>query len=96
MAEHQFTSRKAGARAVSAVLREKGISPDLIDEALRGTTESEDHRALSLARSRAPRLGGLDPVRAFDRLVGLLVRRGYGHDVARWAARSAMGLDDDG
>jgi regulatory protein len=96
VAEHQFGSRKAGNRAVAAVLREKGISSELVDEALDAATDGESERALSLARARASRMQGVDRVKAFDRLVGLLARRGYGHELARWAARSALDVDDDG
>jgi regulatory protein len=96
LADYQFGSRKAGARAVSAVLREKGVAPALVDEVLSEAPDDEEQRALALARSRATRMHGVDPAKAFDRLVGLLARRGYGHEVARWAARSALGLIDDG
>jgi regulatory protein len=96
MAEYQFGSRKAGVRAVSAALRERGVSAELVDEVLSQASEGEEQRALALARSRATRMGGIDHVKAFDRLVGLLARRGYGHEVARWAARTALELTDDG
>jgi regulatory protein len=96
VAEYQLGSRKAGVRAVSAALREKGLASDLVDEVLSEASEGEEQRALALARSRASRMGGADQVKAFDRLVGLLVRRGYGHEVARWAARTALAVTDDG
>jgi regulatory protein len=96
VADYQFGSRKAGVRAVSAALREKGVPSDLVDEVVSEASEGEEQRALALARSRAGRLRVADQVKAFDRLVGLLVRRGYGHEVARWAARTALAITDEG
>jgi hypothetical protein len=60
------------------------------DPAVRGRGEE---RGLELATSRAGRLGGLDPTKAFARLSSLLVRRGYDADVARRAARRALAID---
>jgi SOS response regulatory protein OraA/RecX len=47
-----------------------------------------------LARSRVSRLAGLEPAKAFARLSSFLMRRGYGADVARSAARTALEVDD--
>jgi hypothetical protein len=40
-------------------------------------------------------MGQIEPVKAFNRLAGLLVRRGYGHEIARNAARKALSLHAD-
>jgi regulatory protein len=72
-----------------------GVAPDVI-EAVLADAGDEDERADALARSRAPRLGSLDPVKAFSRLTSLLVRRGYSPEVARQAARRALAVDPDG
>ncbi len=89
MAEYQFGSRRAGRRAVTGALMEKGIAPDLIAQVIDDAPDDEDHRALAAGRVRA-RCGwrSVDPVKAFARLTGLLVRRGYSPDVARRAART--------
>jgi regulatory protein len=95
LAEHQFGARRAGRRAVKSALLAKGIAPDLAAEMADGAADDEHERAIDLARSRAGRLSGLDPVKAFGRLTSLLVRRGYSPDVARSAARKALDLDGD-
>ena len=89
-AEHAFIVRKAGARAVRSALAAKGVEPGTVALAVDGAGEDEEERAESLARSRAARLGGVDPARAFGRLTSLLVRRGYEPALARQAARRAL------
>lgn len=94
MAEHQFGSRRAGRRAVASGLMAKGIAPDLVEQAIDEMVDDEQERALGLARSRTPRLEGLEPAKAFGRLSSFLMRRGYAPDLARSAARRALGVDD--
>jgi SOS response regulatory protein OraA/RecX len=72
-----------------------GVARDII-EATVSDAGDEDERADALARSRASRLGSIDPAKAFSRLTSLLVRRGYGPEVARQAARRALTLETDG
>jgi regulatory protein len=93
MAEYQYGSRRAGRRAVTGALMQKGIAPDVIAQVIDDAPDDEDDRALALASSRAVRMGSLEPVKAFSRLTGLLVRRGYSHEVARRAARAALAVD---
>ena len=93
MADYQYGSRRAGRRAVTGALMEKGIAPEVIAQVIDDAPDDEDQRALALAGSRAVRMGALDPVKAFNRLTGLLVRRGYSPDVARRAARTALAVD---
>lgn len=92
MAEYQFVSRRAGRRAVTGALLEKGVAPDVIAQVVEAAPDDEDERALVLATGRASRLGGLDPVKAFNRLTALLMRRGYSPEVARRAARAALAI----
>jgi regulatory protein len=94
MAEYQFASRRAGRRAVTSGLMAKGIAPDLAEQAIDEMADDEQERAVELARSRTSRLGGLEPAKAFGRLSSFLMRRGYAPDLARSAARRALGLDD--
>ena len=95
MADYQFGSRKAGRRAVTGALLEKGIAPDVVAQVLADPTQDEEARAFDLASSKALRMGQIEPVKAFNRLTGLLVRRGYGHEIARNAARKALSLHAD-
>lgn len=94
MAEYQFVSRRAGRRAVTSALLAKGIPPELAAAVAGDAPDDEPERALELARTRARRLGALDPAKAFGRLTSLLVRRGYPPEVARQAARRALDVDD--
>jgi regulatory protein len=85
----QAGRRRASARAIRGALRQKGVDPGLIEEAVAEAGEDLD-RASDLARSRIHRLSGFPPDAAFRRLYGLLVRRGYSSDVAREACREAL------
>ena len=89
-AEHRFGSRKEGSRAVVQGLRAAGIAPSLAEAVSREGPDDEEERAVSLARSRASRLAGVPPEKAFARLSSLLMRRGYGPEMARSAARMAL------
>jgi regulatory protein len=95
MADYQFGSRKAGRRAVTGALLEKGIAPEVVAQVLEDPAQDEEARALELASSKALRMGAIEPAKAFNRLTGLLVRRGYGHEIARNAARRALSVDAD-
>jgi regulatory protein len=72
-------------------LLSKGISRATAEAALEGFAEGEEKRARELAATQAGRLAALAPEVAFRRLYGLLLRRGYGPEVARAAVRSALG-----
>lgn len=94
VADHQFGTRRAGRRAVTSGLLAKGIDPDLAARVAEQGDDDEEARAVGLARSRVSRLAGLEPAKAFARLSSFLMRRGYGADVARSAARTALEVDD--
>ena len=96
LAEHHVTSRRSGRRAVVGALAAKGVSRQVIEEAVAGLGEDEDERAFELARQRAPRLSGLSPDKAFGRLSSLLTRRGYHPQTAREAARRALLFLEEG
>ena len=94
VAEHELTRRQSGRRAVVSRLMAKGVTRDQIDRVLDEIAgEPDDVRALELARTRCRRLGSLSPEQAFSRLVAFLARRGFEHEVARRAARTALELD---
>jgi regulatory protein len=96
VAQHAFSVKRAGKRAVVSSLLAAGVAPDVIEETVADATEGEDERADALAASRAVRLASVEPAKAFARLTSLLVRRGYSPDVARRAARRALEVDADG
>lgn len=96
LAQHHVASRRSGRRAVVGALAAKGVSRQVIEEAVAGMEEDEDERALELATQRAPRLSGLPPDKAFGRLSSLLMRRGYDPQTAREAARRALRLLEEG
>lgn len=89
-AEHRFGARKEGSRAVMQGLRAAGIAPSLAEAVSHEASDDEEERAADLARSRASRLGGVSPEKAFARLSSLLMRRGYSPEIARGAARKAL------
>ena len=95
VAEHAFGVKRSGRRAVVGRLMAAGIAQDVIEATLRDAGD-EVERADALARSRVSRLGSIDTGKAFSRLTSLLVRRGYGPEVAREAARRALALEADG
>jgi regulatory protein len=83
----------AGRRSVERALAAKGVSAETTRAVLADAQDDEQERALALATSRAGRLVGVEPARAFARLSSLLVRRGYDGDVARRAAARALAID---
>ena len=93
-AEHRFGTRREGSRAVANGLRAAGISAALAAATVEAAPDLEEERAEELARSRASRLAGVEPAKAFARLSSLLMRRGYGPEVARTAARRALEMTE--
>lgn len=85
----QAGRRLSGDRAIVAALRQKGIAADVAEAAL-GEAGDEAARARELADRGAARMAGLEPEAAFRRLFGMLVRRGYGPQLAREACRAAL------
>jgi len=85
----QSDRRLAGDRAIRQALRAKGVSQEIVEEAL-SSAGDELARATELASRRAARMAGLPPEAAFRRLFGLLTRRGYGPGTAREACSAAL------
>lgn len=92
-AEHHLGSRLAGRRAVGSALAAKGIDRWTVELVLAEIGGDEAQRAEELARSRASRLAGLPPEKAYARLVSFLVRRGHDPDTARRVARAALAVE---
>jgi regulatory protein len=91
VAEHRFGTRREGSRAVTGELLRKGVAPAVVAQAVAAAQGDDDEaRAQDLARSRASRIQGIEPAKAFGRLSSFLMRRGYSPDLARRAARSAL------
>ena len=89
-AEQRFGARKEGSRGVERGLRAAGIAPALAATAADGAPDDDEERAADLALSRASRLRGVPPQKAFARLSSLLMRRGYSPEISRSAARKAL------
>ena len=84
-------TRGLGRRAVAQELRRKGVSDDVIAEALDPIDpEQERRRAYELARSRYPQVIGLPYATQVRRLMGALTRRGYDVGVAGAVVREVV------
>lgn len=99
---HGFSGR--GKRALAQELRRKGVASEDAEAALDSVTPDDEYeRATELVRRKLRTLpAGLDREKAMRRLVGMLARRGYGHQVAyavvkaEWDATNAnAGIDDE-
>jgi regulatory protein len=81
------SGRPMGARRIAHELRGKGVSSELIQEALeaRGAPEEELELALAVGRQTVKRVRGEDPARARRKLAAALQRRGFS-----WSVTSAV------
>jgi len=91
--ESRMGYRGESRRVVAGKLAQAGVAGDVATEALDGAPEAEEDRAQRLADAKAPRLGGLEPQVAFQRLYGFLARRGYGPEIARRVAGRALAAE---
>jgi regulatory protein len=94
VAEHAFGVRKQGRRSVAVALASKGVDPHVASAVIDDMDQDEVERADQLAGARVSRLSGVEPAKAYQRLSGLLMRRGYSPEVAHAAARRALSVDD--
>ena len=74
--------RKFGGRRLTQELRQKGISPDLVDEGLRELKERcpEEETVRGIAEEKLRKLKDLDPQTARRRVYAYLIRRGFSPD----------------
>jgi regulatory protein len=93
LADHAFGVKHEGVRSVAGSLAAAGVPREIIAETVDPHAGDEEERALALAKSRVARMGSLDPQKAGSRLTSLLMRRGFGPEVAREAARRALALN---
>lgn len=83
-------------RALAAELTRKGVERETARAALDSVSSDDElSAAIDLARSRAPRLAGLDPVVQRRRLQGVLARRGFNSSIVIEACRVALDSDQD-
>jgi regulatory protein len=73
-------------RALAGELRAKGVDRHVAEEATSAIDDGE--AAMTLARGRWARMAGLDDATRERRLVGLLQRRGFSHEVVARVLRS--------
>jgi regulatory protein len=98
-AEAWVTSRQAGRglapRALANELRERGVSAELIADAL-GRVDSEDveSAARDLVTRRARSSAGLPTPVRMRRLVAMLNRKGYSGELAVRVVREVLAVDD--
>lgn len=87
--------RQRGRRVLAQELAQKGVAPELIDEALAGQEPGDDLEvALALARRKARSLAGLDRQVRYRRLCGVLQRRGFSGGVISEVVRQVLGEQD--
>ena len=87
--------RQRGRRVLAQELAQKGVAPELIDEALAGLEPGDDLEvALALARRKAGSLAGLDRQVRYRRLCGVLQRRGFSGAVISDVVRQVLGEQD--
>jgi regulatory protein len=88
-ADSRRTRRGWSRRDIERKLRERGVAPDTVRQALDTVTgEQELHTATELVRSRWQRMASLDPAVRRRRLLAMLARRGYPMSVATTALQA--------
>lgn len=87
------SGRKIGPRRIAEELRRKGVGSSEIQDALEEVDEERfREEALALARKALGRVkAGEDRWKVRQRITGMLVRRGFGWDVAKRAVDEVLG-----
>lgn len=81
-------------RGVQYRLRKKGVSEEVVAEAVQQIDPATEHSAaLDVAQRRAARLAGLDDVTRRRRLMALLARRGYPAEVVHSVVREVLAVE---
>ena len=76
--ENRVTFRPRSSRAIRQELKQKGVSEDVLREAL--TATNDDEAAYTVAAKRAQRLAGLEKQDFRRKLGEFLARRGFNYD----------------
>lgn len=86
------SNRKLGKRRIAQELKYKGVSAEEAEAALEAIPEEDElDAAIALAEKAAGRSKpGEDPRKSAQRILGMLVRRGYSWDTARQALAQVM------
>ncbi|GBD09272.1 Regulatory protein RecX [Candidatus Thermoflexus japonica] len=93
--ENRTAFRPRSRRALQAELRRKGVPLAIIREVLQESPPDERALALRLARERAQRLRGLDPLTFRRRLAGYLARRGFDGELVMEILRTLEHEEDE-
>lgn len=98
-ARGRLASGKRSTRRVRDELRAKGVSAEVVAEAVGEVAEDDGvddaAAALAFARARAPGMAGLPRDVVRRRLYGQLARRGFAPDAIARAVAAALGRTDD-
>ncbi len=96
-ARSRHTERGHAGRAIAVALRRRGVTDDVIADAIAEHVDpaSEAAAAVELARTKLARMGDVDPATATRRLSGLLARRGYDSSVTFAAIRVVLSECDE-
>lgn len=71
-----------GKGGIRQALRQKGITTEIIDETIENISDEDEYeRAKALVMKKMPSTKKLDPQKRFNRLVGMLSRKGYGGNI---------------
>lgn len=90
--------KPAGPRLMQAKLREKGVPGPLAERLVAEAEPERDEQldgAVALVTKRVASMQRLDHATRYRRLLGLLLRRGFDHAIARAAVDRALGSGED-
>ncbi len=89
--DSRHAGRGLARRALSAELRQRGVAPDVIDEAVAAVThDDEEAAARALVRRRLPSVARLPRETQLRRLTGMLARKGFAQGLAVRVVRDAV------
>jgi regulatory protein len=93
----RHTERGHAGRAIAVALRRRGVTDEVIAEAIAENIDptSEAAAAARLARTKLARMGQVDVATATRRLSGLLARRGYSASMTFAAIRAVLSERDE-
>lgn len=80
--DNRSTYRPRSHRAIAYELKQKGLSEDVIQNAL-STAEPDEELALKIAEKYAPRLLNLEWQKFYEKLGGHLARKGFSYNVIK-------------
>ncbi|NEE01734.1 regulatory protein RecX [Phytoactinopolyspora halotolerans] len=92
--ESRHVGRGLARRALGHELRQRGVEPALVDEAVAALpTEREEETARELVAKRLAGTRRLEPQARMRRLMGMLARKGYPQGLAYRVVREALESD---